>query len=301
MTPEPRTLGAFALMVVIGGSNIVAVRFSNQELPPFWNATLRFAGAAAIFFAIVALRRTPLPRGRAVWGPVLYGVFGGGASYALAYWALAQVNAGVAAVVLALVPLMTFFLAIAHRLETFSARGLVGALVAAVGIGLIFRDQLAAEVPLAPLLALLVATAFIAESAIVVKFFPRVDGFMTNAIGALVTVFMMLPLSLLAGEPRGLPTLGATWIALAYLIVVGSVVLFFLFLHILERWTASATSYALVLSPLVTIAVGAAVTGETVTAAFLAGGALVGLGVYLGAIGRPDARAPSPAAAEPAA
>jgi drug/metabolite transporter (DMT)-like permease len=295
------TLGAFALMVVIGGSNIVAVRFSNQELPPFWGATLRFAGAAAVFFAIVALRRIRLPRGRALWGPLLYGVFGGGASYALAYWALTQVNAGVAAVVLALVPLMTFFLAIAHRLEFFSGRGLIGALVAAAGIGLIFRDQLALNVPLAPLIALLAATACIAESAIVVKFFPRVDGFATNAIGALVTVAMMLPLSFLAGEPRALPTLGATWIALTYLVVIGSVVLFFLFLHILERWTASATSYALVLSPLVTITVAAALAGETVTAAFLAGGALVGLGVYLGAIGRPGAGTLSRAAAEPAA
>jgi drug/metabolite transporter (DMT)-like permease len=287
-------------MVIIGGSNVVAVRFSNQELPPFWGATLRFAGAAAVFFAIVALRRTRLPRGRALWGPVLYGVFGGGASYALVYWALTQVNAGVAAVVLALVPLMTFFLAIAHRLEAFSMRGLVGALIAAAGIGLIFRDQLAAAVPLPPLLALVACTACIAESVIVVKFFPRVDGFATNAIGALVTVLIMFPLSLVAGEARVLPALGATWIALSYLVVVGSVVLFFLFLHILERWTASATSYALVLSPLVTITVAALLAGETVTAAFLAGGALVGLGVYLGAITRLSGRAEPRPAVEPA-
>lgn len=294
------TLSAFGMLVVVGGSNVVAVRFSNQELPPFWGATLRFAGTALIFFAILWLRHISLPTGRALAGPILYGFFGGGLSYALAYWALTQVNAGVAAVVLALVPLMTFFLAIAHGIETFRPRGLAGALVAAAGIGLVFRDQLSADVPLAPLLALVACTACIAESAIVVKFFPRVDGFATNAIGSLVTIVMLLPLSLVVAEPRGLPSLPSTWVALAYLVVVGSVFLFFLFLYILERWTASATSYALVLSPLVTIAVAAVLASETVSAAFLGGGVLVGIGVYLGAISRGAARAATLPAVEPA-
>jgi drug/metabolite transporter (DMT)-like permease len=285
--------------VLIAGSNFVAVRFSNQDLPPFWGATLRFAGAAAIFNSVVALRRVRLPTGRGLVGPLLYGLFGGAGSYALAYWALTQVNAGVAAIVIALVPLITFFLAIAHRIETFHLPGLAGALVAAAGIGVIFRDQLAADVSPPPLLALVAAAVFIAESVVVVKFFPPIDGFAMNAIGSVVTVVFLFPLSLIAGETRALPAAGTTWVALLYLIVVGSAGLFFLFLYVLRRWTASATSYLLVLSPLVTIVVAAVLAGEAVSVAFLAGGALVACGVYLGAIRRPGPVAPLEALERP--
>jgi hypothetical protein len=59
-------------MVVQVGANVVAVKFSNRELPPFWGYDLRFAVAAGIFAAIVAARRDSLPSGRALVGAALY-------------------------------------------------------------------------------------------------------------------------------------------------------------------------------------------------------------------------------------
>ena len=43
---------AFVAYSVLAGGNAVGVRFSNQELDPFWGATLRFSLAA-----ILMLRR----------------------------------------------------------------------------------------------------------------------------------------------------------------------------------------------------------------------------------------------------
>lgn len=113
------TLIAFVLLVLVGGSNAVAVRFSNLELPPFWGAAIRFAAAALIFWIIVLGRRIALPKGRALMGALLYGLLAIGASYALLYWGLVRVQAGLTMVVLALVPLMTVFFALAHGLETW--------------------------------------------------------------------------------------------------------------------------------------------------------------------------------------
>ncbi len=55
-TPDRLALGAFAGAVLSGGSNFVAVRFSNRELDPLWGAGLRFALAAAIFGVLSAVR-----------------------------------------------------------------------------------------------------------------------------------------------------------------------------------------------------------------------------------------------------
>lgn len=296
--PDPVTLAAYAVMIVIAGSNFVAVRFSNQELPPFWGATLRFAIACALFFGVMRWRRAALPRGRALAGVAIYGALGFGASYALLYWALRSVPAGLASILVALVPLLTFFLAIAHGLERFRLRGLVGALIAVAGIAVVFAEQLGGTVELAPLLACIAGAVCIAESGVVAKLFPRVDPAATNAVGMLAGLAILAPLSVVAGETWRLPQRIETILAVLYLMTIGSVGLFALFLYVLRRWTATATSYLLVLSPLVTVAVASLLAGEQVSAQFALGGVLVGTGVYVGALSRPATRG-SPAAARP--
>jgi len=85
-----------------------------------------------------------------------------------------------------------------------------------------------------------------------------------------------------------------TWAAMAYLIGPGSVAVFVLVLVVLARWTASATSYAFLLFPLVAIVLGAVLLNEPVQPSFLVGGAIVLLGVYLGAVYRPRRRPAEP-------
>jgi drug/metabolite transporter (DMT)-like permease len=282
--PDAVTLAAFGVMAVIAGSNFVAVRFSNQELPPFWGASLRFAIACALFFVIMRWRRAALPRGRALAGVALYGALGFGAFYALLYWALLSVPAGLASVLVALVPLLTFFLAIAHGLERFRVRGLMGALVAVAGIAVVFAERLGGTVDLLPLLACIAGAVCGAESSVVAKLFPRVDPAATNAVGMLAGLAILAPLSVLAGETWTLPQRIDTVIAVLYLITIGSVGLFALFLYVLRRWTATATSYLLVITPLVTVAVASVLAGERISAQFAVGALLVAAGVYLGAL-----------------
>jgi len=285
--PDTATLATYAAVVVIAGSNFVAVRFSNEELPPFWGATLRFALACALFFIVMRFRKAAMPRGRALAGVAVYGALGFGAFYALMYWALVSVPAGLASVLIALVPLLTFFLAIAHGLETFRLRGLAGALIALAGIAVVFAEQLGGAVEITALLAVIAAAVCTAESTVLVKLFPRVDPAATNAVGILAGLAFLAPLSLVAGETWTLPQRMETIVAVLYLVTIGSVGLFAMFLYVLRRWTATATSYLLVLSPLVTVALASVLAGEQITLQLLLGGALVGVGVYVGALSAP--------------
>jgi drug/metabolite transporter (DMT)-like permease len=276
--------------VLIGGSNFVAVRFSNSELPPYWGAALRFLPASALFIAAMALWRIPIPRGSSLRGAAIYGALNFGAGYALGYYGLVDTPAGTAAVILATVPLFTLALVALHGQEPFRVRGLVGGLIALAGIGLVFREQLSANVPLLSLLAMLGNALVAAESGVVAKGMPRMHPIATNAVGMLVGGVLLLVLSLVVGEARSLPQATATWAALVYLCIVGSIGLFGLFLAMLRRWTASASSYALVAMPLVAIALGAVIRGETITPIFIVGGVLVAIGVYVGALSGASSR-----------
>jgi drug/metabolite transporter (DMT)-like permease len=288
--PDRSTLVAFAFFVLIGGSNAVAVRFSNQELPPFWGAAIRFSVAALILWIIVAVRRIEVPRGRALMGVLIFGVLAFGINYALLYFALVEIKAGFTMVVGAFVPLVTLLFALAHGQEPFRWRGIVGALIAIGGIILALGGGLGTDIPLASLLALVLSVIFLAEAPVLLKLFPPSHPMAINAVAITTGAILLLAVSLIAGEEWALPTNSETWISFIYLVVLGTVVLFYFYLRVLSRWTASATNYAFLLFPIVTVAMAGWLLGEEVTVTFVIGGAIVLLGVWVGAFSGSSAK-----------
>lgn len=286
--PDLRTLAAFAGVVVLIGVNVVAVRFSNLELRPLWGATIRFSLAAGILTAITLLLHIPLPRGGALKTAAVYGALAFGAAYALLYWALVSVPAGVTAVVIATVPISTLAIAVVLKMEKLRAASLAGALLAVAGVGVIAGGQIAANIALLPIVAIAVASICVSAAGIVIKRAPKSHPISTNAVGMAVGALLLAIASFASQEPWILPSHPATLAALAWL-VTSSVISFALLVWLLNRWTASAASYQTVVSPLVTIAVAAALVGEPVTLTLAAGTALVLLGVYFGAVWRPKA------------
>lgn len=282
--PDRATLLAFIGVVLFGGLNAIAVKASVAELAPFWSAGLRFVGAGVLLVGIVALTRRSFPRGRSLSGAVLYGVVGFAASFGFVYPALREVPAGTAIVFLAMVPLLTFGLAILHGQEQFHVQGLLGALIALGGVAIVVADQLTAAVPIVSMLFMFAGTLFIAESGIILKWVPRSDPFATNAVAMLAGAAVLLALSGLTGETWALPVQSSTLLAVGYLVVLGSIVMFGLYLFALRRWTASAMSYVTLLMPLVTVPLAAVLIAERVSPLFVAGAVVAVVGVYVGAL-----------------
>lgn len=282
-SPDPLTTLAFGSVVLLGGLNGIAAKQLLRELDPFWVGVLRFAVAGGLMTGIVLASRRSLPRGRSLLGAIAYGALGFAITFALFFTGLRDTPVSTAAIFLALTPLLTQGLAIAHRQESFRLQGLLGSLLALGGFALIFADQLSAAVPLGSLVLLALGALSLAETGIVVKMIPRSDPRATNAVAMLIATALLLAFSLVAGEQRTLPTQAMTWLAFVYIATLGSVLLFGLFVYTLERWTASAVSYSDLLIPLVTIALAALLTGERISPTFLIGGAVVMAGVFVGA------------------
>lgn len=290
--PDRTTLVAWLLAIVIGGGNAVGVRLTVLELDPFWGAASRFAAAGLIFAAAVLILRPPIGSRGSVVGAALYGVVSFTASYAFLYWGFQETPAGTGQVLIAIVPLATFVLAIIHGLEHFRWRGLIGAMIALGGVAVVFADQISANVQLLSLLAVLAGAICVAEAAVIVKLTPRSHPIVTNAIGMLVGAALLAALSLLVGERWVAPEQSRTWAAVIFLVLGGSVVVFWLYVFVLRRWTASAVSYTFLLLPLVAIVYGAIFAGETITLGFVVGGAIILIGVWIGALA-PERRGPA--------
>lgn len=284
---------AFVVGTVLAGGNAVGVRVSNRELDPLWGAGLRFLLAACLLGAVMAVMRLSLPQRRALLGVLIYGALIFGGAFSLTYYALVEIHAGLGQTLLALVPLTTLLLAVLQRQERLRLAAVLGTLLSVVGIGVISGVSGSESLPVLSLLAILGAVLCFAQATVFVRHFPPVHPITTNAVGMATGAVILVALSVLVKESIAPPERGATWLALAYLVVLGSGPVFVLYLVVVRLWSASRAAYSFVLIPLVTVLLSAWIDNEPIGAGLVLGGLLVLAGVYVGAL-RPAAVAPPP-------
>ncbi|MFP3989643.1 EamA family transporter [Streptomyces sp. E11-3] len=288
---ERVVIGAFAGVCLLAGGNAVGIRFSNRELDPLWGAALRFGAAAVVLLVIMAVMRLEWPRGRALAGALLFGALNFGVTFALAYYALVRIHAGLGQTVLALVPLVALLLSVAQRQEKFRALAAVGTVCALAGVAVVTRGPLQGSVPLLSFLAVLGAVFSFAEAAVLVHRLPAVHPVTMNAVGMTGAAVLLFTGSLVAGDDWVFPERAVTWWALGYLALGGSVATFVLYLFVIRNWGPSRAAYIFVVIPVVTIVLSSWLDDEPLTAGLLFGAPLILLGVYLGALRKPPSSA----------
>jgi len=230
-----------------------------------------------------ALRLSP-PRGRALAGVLLFGLLQFGVTFALAYYALVELHAGFGQILLALVPLLTLLLAVVEGQERLRLVALAGAGLALLGVALLSSAPLDDAPPALSVLAALGSALCFAQAAVLVRMLPPVHPVAMNALGMTIGAAALLAASALADETRDLPDRLATWVAVAYLVTLGSVAVFLLYLFVLRRWPASRAAYSFLVIPVVTVVLSVWLDDEPVGPTLLLGGLLVLGGVYVGAL-----------------
>lgn len=282
--PERNVLVAFLFFILVAGGASVAIRITYGELAPFWAATARFTFGALVFWIIMAIRKMPIPKGRALLGAVIFGVLTTGLSFLLVAWALVVIPASLYQILMALVPLLTLFLSAIHGIESINLRGIAGALLAVLGIVVTVGGASTANFSLPHIAAVVLAAGFMAEGGVLIKKFPPNPPVATNAIAMTTGSIILGAASLINGEKWTLPTQTNTLLAFGYLVFIVTIFAFLLYMFVLGKWTASGTSYGFVIIPLVTMVVASTVAGETITPNFLLGAVLVLAGVFVGAL-----------------
>jgi drug/metabolite transporter (DMT)-like permease len=203
------------------------------------------------------------------------------------YYAFIELHAGFGQIILALVPLLTVLLAVLQGQEHLHLAALAGAVFAAVGVALMSSASLHGSVPFLSLAAGLGGALCFAQAAVLVRRLPPVHPVAMNGVGMIAGAAVLLAGALATGETFELPEDAATWTALVYLVTLGSVGVFLLYVFVLRRWAASRAAYSFLFSPVVSLGLSAWIDDEPVSAGLVVGGLLVLGGVYVGALRSP--------------
>ena len=259
---------------------------------------LRFSIAAALLWAVLLVRGARLPRGR--WLAVLAAM--GGLGYAgqsfFYFTALTLASAGVVALVLYLYPALVALLSrvvLGHTLSPLQWAAVAMALVGSI----LTIGRAGDATPLGIAFAALAATTY----ACYILTGSRLPFSVTPTASSTVIITGAALSYAAVAAVRGvrLPSTFAGWGAALAIAVVCTVLAIFLFQAGLQHLGAVRASIYSTVEPAFTVALGVALLGESLTAARVAGGALILGAVVL--LARADLRraGAGEAAAEPRA
>jgi drug/metabolite transporter (DMT)-like permease len=276
---------AFAACALIWGSTWLAIKVGYGGVGALTGAALRFGLAAVLLAVMMVALRMPRPSRLALKLAVVQAVFLFLLDYGLIYWAEQQLSSSLTALLFATFPLLTALVAHVARDERLSTRKVAGVVLGIGGLGVVFADSLAFEPARAPAMALVVGSALCAAISNVITH--REGGSLHPASYTMPAMALGAGLLTLAavgiGEPLALPTGNVAWLSVLYLSAVGSVVAFLAFFALMKRWGPSKASMLILLTPLVALALGAAVLSENPGLPAAVGTALVlaGVGITL--------------------
>jgi drug/metabolite transporter (DMT)-like permease len=315
MPSRYRVWVALATVYVVWGSTYLAIRYAigagtgQAGFPPLLLAGVRFLLAGALLYAWAVRRPAaggePDPVGARQWlscavvGTAL--LLGGNGLVMLAE---RDVDSGIAAVVIALVPIWTAALGLLLRTDRLGAVPALGLAIGFGGAAVLANPAGADHLPVGGVVMLLFATISWASGSYYARgaAMPRRPLVMTG-MEMMCGGGALLAASLVTGDAFDLDLGGVgwkAWAASAYLVVFGSMVAFTAYAWLLRNARLSlVTTYAYV-NPAVAVVLGALFLGERLTGRSLLASALILAGVGLVVSGRrPEevvAEEPGPAA-----
>jgi drug/metabolite transporter (DMT)-like permease len=296
-TPGGRRIAVqFAAMGTVWGASFLFMKVALEGVSFGQVSWTRLVLGAIALGLIVAWRRLPLPKERVVWLHfAVVGVIGSALPFSLFAWAEQHVTSGVASIYNATTPIMTALLAtLAFRVEKLGRRQLAGIAVGIAGVVVIigpWRLAPSAEAAASgqPLLELAGQLACLGAAVCYGITFSYLRRFVTHrGIPGVVTAFMqigmgaaamLLATPFLATGPVSLDL--PVVLSLVVLGVVGTGLAYLWNMNVLLAWGPTATSTVTYITPVVGVALGILVLGETLHWNEPAGAALVLLGVLL--------------------
>ncbi|MEX6506946.1 DMT family transporter [Jiella sp. M17.18] len=289
-----RFLPAFpAVFVLLWSTGFIGARYAMPYAEPFTFLSMRYGLAMAVLLAVVLAVRAPFPKpGPAlhamIAGSLIHGVYLGGVFYAVRH----GLNAGIAALIVGLQPIVTTILASLFLGETVKPRHVLGLALGLLGVALVILPKLGGPgaygfQTLAPVF--LSALGISAGTVWQKRFVGGVD---LRAGTALQYLGALIPTLLLA---FGTETMQVRWtgelvFALLWLVFVLSIGAIFLMLTLIREGAVSSVASLMYLVPGVTAVMAWALFGETLTPVQLAGLVLAGVGVAAATRGLPGRR-----------
>lgn len=262
---------SFVSIYFIWGSTYLAIRYAVATIPPLYTAGIRHLTAGLILLVWCARKRlrptAAQLRASAVIGALFFLI-----GHGTVHWAEKIVPSGIAALLIAVEPIFVFALSeAADRRWRMNATLFVGVVLGLAGVALLFGKDLLLSAPGMVTGAVAILIGAISWSAgIVYSRRSHLSGhpLLLSTLSLISGAIFLLIAGTIAGEWRDFSPGSValrSWLALAYLILFGSVVAFTAYNWLLEHYSPTLVATHTYINPIVAVLLGWLLAGEPLT------------------------------------
>lgn len=287
--PTWKTLLAFSIIYFVWGSTFLGIRVGVREVPPLILAAMRFSVAGLVLFGWVLARGERAPslrewRSASILGMVIF-LF----DYGLLFWAEQRVPSGIAAVMLATIPV---FMALSEiiflRTQRLTARLALALLIGIGGVGVLMSRSLnvgGAPIDKVGAMALIFASISWSIASVLARKLRLPDSkVMSSGAQMLAGGILLAIVAGALGEFRNFHPSAVSrgaWLALLYLIVAGSIIGFTAYVWLIHHESPTKVGTYAYVNPIVAVLVGYFLGGEALSTRTILGTLLVLISVVV--------------------
>jgi drug/metabolite transporter (DMT)-like permease len=268
--PTWKTLLAFAIIYFVWGSTFLAIRIGVREVPPFLLAALRFLIAGLVLYLWMLAQGERSPNIRQWMSIFLLALLIFVFDYGLLFWAEQRVPSGIAAVMMATIPV---FMALAEiiflRTQQLTLRLSVALLIGIGGVAVLMSRSLnlgGAPVDRAGAVALIFAAISWSISSTLTRKLPLPASKVMSSGAQMLAGGILLTLAAATlGEFRNFHPAAvsrAAWLSLLYLIVAGSILGFTAYVWLIHHQSPTKVGTYAYVNPVVAVLLGYFFGGE---------------------------------------
>ncbi len=258
--------GLLLLLSAIWGSSFLFIKVAVETMPAVSMTASRLTLAGVILVAMAVLSKQPMPRGKRLWGWILMSAFFGNAlPFALIGWGEEKIDSGLAAILMAVMPLTTLVLAhIFTADEKITLPKAIGVVLGFAGLIVLIGPAKLATLGEETVRQLAVAGAAVCYgiNAIITKQFSGLPPRSLAASVVMLSALMLIPATFLFDSPLSLEPSLLSGLAIAGLAVLHTVVATLLLFTIVRRQGAAFFSQINYLVPPFGVAWGAVLLAE---------------------------------------
>jgi len=266
-----KTLLAFAIIYFVWGSTFLAIRVGVHEVPPLLFAAMRFLVAGVVLFLWMIAKGERLPSGRQWVSVILLAFLIFVVYYGLLFWAEQRVPSGIAAVMMATIPVFIALSEIAILgTQRLSIRLALALLIGIGGVVVLMSRSLnlgGAAIDTVGALALIGGSISWSVASVLTRKLPLPTSKVMSSGSQMLAGGVMLTLTTAAfGEFRDFHPAAVSreaWFSLIYLIVFGSIVGFTAYVWLIHHESPTKVGTYAYVNPVVAVVVGYFLGGES--------------------------------------
>lgn len=269
--PAWKTLLAFAIIYFVWGSTFLAIRIGVHEVPPFLFAAMRFVVAGLVLCGWMVAHGEHSPSAHQWRSIFLLALLIFVVDYGLLFWAEQCVPSGIAAVMMATIPV---FMALSEiiflRTQRLTIRLASALIIGLAGVAVLMNRSLnlgGAPIDTAGAIALIIGSVSWSIASVLTRKLPLPSSKVMSSGAQMLAGGVLLSLvSAALGEFRNFhpETISrAAWLSLLYLIIAGSIIGFTAYVWLIHHESPTKVGTYAYVNPVVAVLLGYLLGGES--------------------------------------